>query len=311
MTTSNATEWAAGLAHRLRLIQSNWADEEASVRLEYLGAELKRSLQGIPEETRAEHLARLEAHFPDALAAAPAPPPPAVAAPASAAEAAESLLELLPTASGEERAAITARLREAGLVPPEPADEVGSFNTSAEMARRLRLKTGAPLSSANVQRLLLHLIESTLVVDDFVWNLWKQVAPNSTVRRRGRAELINLLAGFLTNDSDVGFSDVADPLEFSRRLNTSLLGALGPLGRNFAKRHREKFSPEAIREAVELEGVGFLKAKAVQCWQKYEDLVQDASEEAITLQLREMLANYAEDLLAGSKTGTFTSRSRQ
>jgi hypothetical protein len=311
ISTSNPNLWAAGVAQRLRIIQSNWADEESATRREYLREEVARSLDGLPSSERAACIEALKQHFPGGLdgVQAAAAAPAGERGPLSPAAACDQLLRLLKDASEEDKKAVCDRLHAAGITPPAGDDDGAgeAFDLVPEMIRRLRLKPGSTINSARAVRLLVHLLEAVLGIDDLVWNLWQQIAPNSPVRRKGRADLRQLVGSFLTNNPAVSFADVTESMELSRRVNTSLLGALGPLGRNFAKRHQEKFSPEAIREVVDLEGGGgFLKAKAVQCWQKYEDLAKDADEQAITLQLQEILSSYAEELILGARARQFT-----
>ncbi len=314
MSVSNPNSWAAGVAQRLKIIQSNWADEDVNVRREYLHEEISRSIGELSPSDRTNCLNALISHFPQGVSISPT----LVASteqgnpPATVKTACELLMGLLKDATEEEKKLVADSLKQHGLTIRSPGaksaeDEEELFDIAPEMIRRLRLRPGSTINSSRVSRLMVHLLESVLGVDDLVWNLWKKIAPKSTVRRKGRADLRSLVGSFLTNDPSVSFADVTAAMDLSRRLNTSLFGALGPMGRNFAQKYSQKYSPEAITEAVELEGGGgFLKAKAVLCWQKFEELSADLDEQTITILLYEILANYAEELMLGPKAWQHT-----
>ncbi len=305
MATGNVNQWAAGVAQRLKMIQSNWAEEDLAVRQDYIREEVSRSLEQVSASERPACLQALQRYFP-----ARSTPQTTVVRettePPSLDESCSSFLSLYKAADDEDKAMIMKRLEGAGIVvgtssEPQASDDE-MLDLGPDVIRRLRLKPGSQINSARVLKLMVHLLDAVLSIDDLVWNLWKKVAPNSSIKRKHRADLRTQIGGYLTNNPNISFSDVSESMDMSRRVNTSLLGALGPLGRNFASRHSAKFSPSAIEEAVELEGGGgFLKAKAVQCWQKYEELSNDMDETAVNQLLNELLSSYAEELMVGPK----------
>lgn len=316
MTATNAHQWAASVAQRLKLVQANWVGEDASTRREYLAGELSRSLDGVPSSERPAFLSELGQHFPQwhqsEGATAVSSNASGSAAPASAEEAMAHFLHLARDLPETEKHLFGERLRAAGFTPPtaaaiEAGESEDLFDLGPEVIRRLRLKPGTAINSGRVLRLLTHMLESVLAIDDLVWNLWQKIAPQSEIRRKSRADLRFLVGAYLSNDTKVSFSEVTEAMQMSRKVNTSILGALGPLGRTFAKRYQEKVSPEAVREAIDLEGGGgFLKAKAVQYWQKYEEVSKDMDDQAVARMIQEILASYAEELMLGAAAKQFT-----
>ena len=305
MSTGTVNHWAAGVAKRLKVIQSNWAEEELQVRQDYIRQEVSRSLEQISASDRPMHLKALQRYFPSRET-----PQTMVVKEASEPltldETCTSFISMLRGADEEAKAMIMKRLEAAGITAVAKAEEGSQqdemLDLGPDVIRRLRLKPGSQINPARVLKLLVHLLDAVLSIDDLVWNLWKKIAPNSSIMRKHRSDLRTQIGYYLTNNPSVSFSDVSESMDMSRRVNTSLLGALGPLGRNFSARHSAKFSPMAIEEAVELEGGGgFLKAKAVQCWQKYEELSKDMDETAVNQLLNELLSSYAEELMVGPK----------
>ena len=74
-----------------------------------------------------------------------------------------------------------------------------------------------------------------------------------------------------------------------------------PSGRNFARRHVQRYSPDAIREATKLEGGGGLFANAeARCWKKYTDVAAEITESSIETDVQDAVVKYAEDLIRGS-----------
>ena len=64
MSTGNPNHWAAGVAQRLRMIQSNWAEEEKAVRQDYLREEVSKSLDQVSSSDKAACLDALQRYFP-------------------------------------------------------------------------------------------------------------------------------------------------------------------------------------------------------------------------------------------------------
>jgi hypothetical protein len=303
MEKSNPETWAAALAQRLKVIQNNWVEEDSGARRDQIRREISEHLDGISEGERPAYLMALQAHFPDGLAMPGAEPvkAPVEAAPMGPREACAHLLETLKDASDRDKAAVATQLRKSALLPLSGPDTPGADELTVlypELQRRLALRAGAGINSKRVLKVLLHLLETFIGMDDLLWNLWRQIAPNAQLRRKTRKDARQLIGAYLTNDPSVSYADVTDSMEWTRKLNTSILSSTGPVGRNFSKRCQDRFSPEAIRKVVEIEGHRrLLESNDVRCWKKYETLAGDMSETVLTQQLVEILTTYVEDIM--------------
>jgi hypothetical protein len=93
---------------------------------------------------------------------------------------------------------------------------------------------------------------------------------------------------------------VAQQLEKTRQLIAGLLAALGPAGKNYARRYLTRYSPEAVRDLVKLEGASIFGNADARYWKKYTELAQEISEASIQTDIQDAVAKYAEDLMRGT-----------
>lgn len=170
---------------------------------------------------------------------------------------------------------------------------------SKEAARRLSMAAGEDLNPEQVELLLNRALLFVTMIDQLVWGVWKNIAPGSKIKRETKTSpsLSNVIRTYLSEPDKLEESEVIEALEKTRQLAAGLLGALGPVGRNYGTRAAARFNPDAIREIVTKEG-----AKGeVQYWKKYEELFQDLREDAIEQEIHGVIVRYAEDLLRGSR----------
>lgn len=291
------------LAARLRAVQASWAEEEPDARQLYLEEEMERALDGLAPDDRKACLDALAALLPETGETAESgKPPPAPATSPSDWPVEKLVRELGARAANldpERRAALAAALAEAGLV--KAAGDGGSADLPEDFRRRLRLPAGKPVAASHANRLLLQLLETTLTLDQLVWNIWKNLAPGSRLRRdaSGEGDFRTLTGRYLTGDAEVSFAQVAQALESSRQLIAGLLGALGPVGRGYARKTAGRFSPEAIRELVKLEPGGFLTSPDAKCWKKFCELAGELEEAAVERDIHQAIVGYAEELVLG------------
>lgn len=303
MEKRNPEKWAAGLAQRLKIIQNNWGEEDSDARREQIRREIAEHLDGITEEERPPYLRALQAYFPDGFQSAHTSGGVVeeAAAPATPGEACARLIDTLKAASDKEKAMVATQLRKSALLPlsgPDTPEAEDLTLLHPELQRRLALRPGAGINSKRVMKLLLHQLETFIGMDDLVWNLWRRIAPNAQLRRKTRKDARQLIGSYLTNDPGVSYADVTDSMEWTRKLMTSMLSSTSPVARTFAKRCQDRFSPEAIRKVVEIEGSRrWLEGNDVRCWKKYESLAGDMNEAAMAQQLVEILTNYVEDIM--------------
>src|SRR6266705_3536082 len=70
---SEESLWASGLASRLRLIQTNFADDSPATRQNYIAEEIDRALKAVVPSKRKSYLGALAERFPAWQAGPPAP----------------------------------------------------------------------------------------------------------------------------------------------------------------------------------------------------------------------------------------------
>jgi hypothetical protein len=106
----------------------------------------------------------------------------------------------------------------------------------------------------------------------------------------------------LTGDAEASVAQIQKQLEATRQLIAGLLAGLGPAGKNFARRYQQRYTPEAIREAVKAEGGGggmFANAET-KFWKKYTELAGEITDATIENDVQEAVVKYAEDLIRGT-----------
>jgi hypothetical protein len=294
---------AVAAAARLRLVQADFADEDADVRRSYIREELERALTRVPPGERLAFLKHLVGSFPvwsdppDRPAATPqvAPPPADDARLSDPDFLVGRLAELARELPAGTRAQLGRRLQEAGLtganVEGWPEKETRAL-TSA-----LHVPAGAPLDPGRVAGLLALLAGFASNLDQLVWSTWRRLAPRSGVQRPG--ELRDTMRQF-TQGAETGARDkVAADLELLRRLTAALVSSVSRVGPQFAKQSVSRFSPSQIEWAVKNEGGGILLSREVRCWRKYAELAESLDEATVEAEIMEIIVESAESLLAG------------
>ncbi len=290
--------WANGLASRLRLIQANFADDQVPARQNYLVEEIERGLKGVIASKRKDYLHALAEKFP-AWEGAPAAGGPAESKAPAQPETPENLLarllEAAPSLSADARAELGKKLQQAGLGVKEQA--AGSMEFSAEWRKKFNIMPEASMEGQRVAKLFTALSEMALGLDQLSWALWKQVAPQSNIRKEG--EFSKLAGSYLGGSVEVSTTQVTQLLEKTRRLTASLLGAIGRGSNQYAKGHLDKFSPEAIEDLAKIEKKPWESLESVS-WRKYKELARERiSEPAIENEIQKAIAKAAEDLMVG------------
>lgn len=298
------TRLVAATANRLRLIQSDLADESAEVRREHMAEVVERSLKGLAPDDRESFLTELEAAFPswDGNVRVVDTGPSAAAAPADQRELKDPsflvarLAEIAPTLTDVQRRVLTDRLREAGLAPQASAGPAWPDEALDKFKAKLQLRDGEP-DAERVLDLVTMLAEAVSSLDQLTWTTWKTVSPRSAVRRP--APLGQSMGRFVAGDSEVGRGQVAQDVERVRQLTAALISAVSQIGRQFAQGHLAKFSPTEIAALAGMEGGSLLVSKEVKCWRKYVELAGALDESAIEAEIMQVLAAYAESLMKG------------
>jgi hypothetical protein len=290
--------WASALAARLRVLQANFADDDAATRQDFIVQEIERALKGAVPEKRKALLETLAARFPCWQSSGPAPAaPPQPGEPETAVALLNRFLDLLPGLTPIELAEAMARLKRAGLLPEEPA---AAFELTPDMQTRLGLTPGQrPINAARAAKALPLMLDMVLTLDQLVWVLWRQVAPKSMVRRE--VDVSKLTGEYLAGGADVSSAQVSQALEKTRTLIASLLGATRPAGTAFARERGRLFEPNAIEAAARPEKK-FAESVEYASWRKYKQLFEAYLTEAkVEKGIEEAMVRAAETLYRGGR----------
>ena len=319
ISSEEKTAWASGLANRLRVLQANWADDDPGTRQESIKEEIERVLEEVSPEKRLLYLNALAEEFPEWKGASAQPLPPPTAPPSAEEKAPLSPQDLVkelaaqaPKLSEAVRLQCAKTLYEAGfklaqakmakVAKVAKGDERASEKMPEELRRRLRLPLGKEINTRAAVKMATHLLGVMLTLDQLGWNMWKTMAPRSRIRRAisDKGDLRNLAGHYLTGDPNVSLAEVAEPLEQTRQLIAGLMGAIGPVGRNYSRRNAAKYSPPSIQDLVRMEPGKIWDSLDVKCWRKYKELAKDLTEESIEKQLHEAIVQFAEELMGSS-----------
>lgn len=291
--------WATSLATRLKYLQANLPDATPEARQVLIEQELSRALRELPLEKRGSHLYALAQAFPDWEMAAGTALAPAAAARLTPDEVVQSFLKLVPQLSGEQREKVKAQLAALGLVQaanlPVDGDALVAIRT------KLKLDAEDPIDGPQLARLFAAYAEAMLALDQLAWNVWRNAAPKSPIRRDvAQGDLRTVTRRTLSGDAESAATlpHVQKQLEASRQLIAGLLAGLGPAGKNFARRYQQRYTPDAIREVVRAEGGGKNDA---QFWKKHTELAAEVTETVIEDDVQAAVVKYAEDLMRGSQ----------
>src|SRR4051812_410424 len=235
--------WATSLATRLKYLQANLPDATPEARQVQIEQELSRALQELPVEKRGSHLYALAQAFPDWEMAAATAIAPAAVARLTPDELIRSFLQLVPQLSAEQRAAVKQQLAAIGIVQASSAPIDGE----ALVAVRTKLKLDAedPINGQQLANLFAMYAEAMLALDQLAWNVWRNAAPKSPVRRDvAQGDLRTVTRRALAGDAESAATlvHVQKQIEASRQLMAGLLAGLGPAGKNFARRYQQRYT---------------------------------------------------------------------
>jgi hypothetical protein len=295
-----ARSWAEQVASRLWMLQTSFADDPPNTRRDYLIEEIERSIKDVGESRHSEYLAALMERFPgpERIDASYFVPPEAETVQRGPQEVADELMARLPEFSNEAKAALSRKLQALGLfVAPRTGIEL-----PLELLGKLGMTPQEALDEERLIKLFTALLEIVVTLDHLIWNVWKNVAPRSTVRREeGSDNPRRTIGRYLAGDREVNNRQITQMLEKTRQLTGGLLSAIGPAGEIFARKHLERFAPEKIRAGVELKGQGFIPNVEVKCWRRYVELAADLSGHAVETQIVEGIVAYTEELISKSE----------
>ncbi len=291
-------------ANRLRLIRADFADESDQTRRDYLGEEIEKALATILPVERDEFLRKLLQQFPAGdFAAQPGTETGEAEGMSTTGEPRfrdvdfmiQSLLEVIPTLTDEQKAVIDTSLQAAGLRPGPKQDDF--IDLDQELKTKLQMNGDLSLSAKELTELTAMLVEFVLKLEPLVWNTWRTLSPRSTVRPQG--SLAKKIGQFLCKDAEVSGGLVDEDLKVLQRLIAALTTAVSRAGGSFAKRHLAKFSPSEIAALVKMEPGGVFVSNEVKCWRKYVELAETLNEDAIDMEIKKAIVDYVESLAKG------------
>jgi hypothetical protein len=293
---SEESLWASGLAARLRVLQASFADDDPATRRDYIVQEIERALKGFVPEQRQARLQALSAWFPSWQGGKPTGNAQPVEAPAETPEAMlEKLLAALPSLTADQREAFAARFKDAGVVAEPAATSIG---VAPEILKRLGLPDTTAFDATRVATAFALLLDMALALDQFVWKIWKEVAPRSLVRQEG--DLAKLSGQYLAASTDVSAAQVRTTVEKTRKLIASYVGATRPAAAAFARERSRLLDPNAIEALARPEASAFKSVESV-CWRKYKDQLykEYGGEQMMERAIQDALVKQVETLYRG------------
>jgi hypothetical protein len=292
----------------LRLIQASFAEDDAATRQQYLAEEIARALKTVPPARRRPYLQALAERFPSWGGAPSAQAEVAPAIDLSPEELVARLVEVAPYLSIEQKRALAQQLESAGLAASRPAagaaPAAASESVPEELSKKLGIEPGQALSQLRVLRLIAVLSDFSVTLDQLSWNVWKQIAPKSIVRREGGADgdFRKIAGPYLTGDDEVSTAQISQVVDKTRQLIAGLLAAVGSTGESFARQFLGRVSPSAIKEKADAES-GFFIGPEQKCWRKYLETFNDINGVSIEKEIAEILARDTEQLILGKGRG--------
>lgn len=301
MAEQHATDGdrVAAVANRLRLLQIDFADQSEADRRGYLGEELSRVLAGLPPSERKAFLEELQSRFPTwdsnvrLESNASARPAFDERELSDASFLVTRLIAVAQTLPPERKAAVVQRLKEAGLAGAAGAAVAWPDAQANDLRAKLQMAANERLDPTRVLELLTQLAEVACSLDQVVWNTWRVMSPQGTIKRP--AVLQKTMARFIAGDQDVPRGQVSQDVGKLRQLIAALIGAVSQTGR-FAMQHFKSFWPDEIKVLVGTSGFG-LEGRY---WRKYVELAGAMDANAVQDAIRQAIAEYAEALIRGT-----------
>ncbi len=297
-------QWAATMAANLRLLLAAGADESAAQRDALIEDQVTRGLDTLPLAQRARSFERLKAHFPALSAAGYATTSAAATGPVPTepAEVVAIVSDAWVRFSPEQREALREQLAGLGI-----ADAPAEATDFSEVKKVFALAPNDPLVPQRFSRLTITETDFLIKVDQLAWSVWKQIAPQSPVKRENPyGDFRAMLRRYLKGDPEITDLHMAQQIERTRQLALSLMGALAIPARAFLKRYQNRYSPDAVMDTVKIEGGSggmFSGPPEKKFWLKYVEFAADINEHTVQADMMESIARSVEDMMKAKKTG--------
>jgi len=296
-TLPEPTEWAVRFGYQLKYLRATIGRETPEVRATRLEEALRAGLQAVPAADRDRYLAALAERFPSWEMANVFTYTPQL----TTEEIVEAFLNAAPNFTEEQRETLKVRLEALGLVVTKSKAIEGEV--LAEVQTKLKLDPKDEIDPQRLGKLFAAFADTMLALDQLVWNVWRNAAPKSSIRRDlTKGDLRLLVRRSLVGDAEASALQVQQMLESTRQLIAGLLAGVGSAGQNFAQHFHQRYSPEGISTAVRADGGGsglFANTEA-KCWKKYAELATELTQESIESDVRDSVIKYAESLILGT-----------
>jgi hypothetical protein len=285
-------------ANRLRLVQVDFADEDAATREEYLLKELKAALEQVPHLDRRSFLDELAQRFPT-WQQKPQPPkdgPAPQPEPMDLISLLRRLAEHGQKLSESQRRDLLGQLGKAwGITAKAEAAEPPPQGWRSKLA----LAAGDQVDAARATELFSLLVDFVQALDPLVTKTWKGINANANNRR---TDWTRAMARYVRGDRDAA---VPQELLELRQLTAALTNVLPQLGHRLHQRHLLRFRPADIEEAVRVEGGVWPVGLEAKCWRKYAKLAAALEESPVEAAISQVIIELVEPILKGSaKTAT-------
>jgi hypothetical protein len=288
---------AASLAHRLRLLQIDLAEQDEKTRGGHLADEIDRALNQLAPSERSQFLKSLAAHFPTWDAEVDAGERKADRSAFDERELNDPaflvnrLIQVAAGLSEEQRDAIIAQLKKADLVAPGRPE--WPKEAAREARTRLSLSPNDIIDPLRALESLSILAEFVCSLDQLVWNSWREIAPTAAVQRT--ASLRKRLGQFVSAKPDVPRPEVEHDVNKLRQMTASLIAALPQSWRAAVERFRPLW-PDQVQAAA---GSTTFGAEA-RYWRKYVELTRGMDPATVEDDIRKAIAEHAEALMHGA-----------
>ncbi len=322
--TSERSRRVAALAGRLRMAQSDLADEKPEVRREQIENEVSRAIASVSPQDREAFLRELLIGFPIGLSAAESGGATAAVRtngakteaaasessrdPAMVAESmADGLLKVWSAISPDQRQSLLAKLSSGGVAPAASGPGVLSEAATQKLRGALGLGTADQPDPQRVGDMAVMLLEFVLSLDRVVWGAWSRtIAPASAVRANGPVQrpLRELVIGkkdaagvskaSVTSTAGALAPGVTAQSEVQRlsTMTVALVSAVAQAGKSFGQKFMSQFSPGAIEDSVNDSGFG---NKDAQRWVLYKARAASLDTTAIDAEITQAVVKSVEE----------------
>ena len=289
------------LCSNIRILQADSA-LSADALSETIRNEIELLLHDFDRAKRGAVIKELRRHFP---LLEDAPPVPQNNAPEMEAEdLLEEFLKKADSLSGVRRCSVMDRLKSAGFVEiPEAPTVVSEVSNESAIDEKISCEFGisSSVDKAALSDLFCEMLVKMNSLDGLTWNVWSSISPNSKFKKFKNAPTLKEQILSAISYKSASSESVGHDMDNMLVLISCILAGIGSLGKTFARKFADKYSPHAIYSAIRLEKGAFLKSDEAKCWNKYVQLFEDLNEMSMDAQIKGALSSYVDELVSQRK----------